>query len=283
MQILKTPEELASQCRAYHKSGETIALVPTMGYYHAGHEDLIAYARSLADRLVVSLFVNPTQFGPNEDLAQYPRDIEGDCEKARGLGADILFAPDASAMYAPDHATWVEVPNLSKDLCGKKRPGHFRGVCTVVLKLLLLTGADKAVFGQKDWQQQAIIRRMTRDLNVPCEIITRETVRDADGLALSSRNAYLSPLERAAAPQLRHGLEKAARLFQNGETSTQTIRNAVCDFWHKVIPNAEIEYIEIVDPLSLEKLEKIGDSALAACAVKIGKTRLIDNILLQIQ
>lgn len=283
MQILKTPEELAAQCRAYHKSGETIALVPTMGYYHAGHEDLIAYARSLADRLVVSLFVNPTQFGPNEDLAQYPRDIEGDCEKARALGADILFAPDASAMYAPDHATWVEVPDLSKDLCGKKRPGHFRGVCTVVLKLLLLSGADKAVFGQKDWQQQAIIRRMTRDLNVPCEIITRETVRDADGLALSSRNAYLSPIERKAAPQLRRGLEKAARLFQNGETSTQTIRNAVCDFWHEVIPNAEIEYIEIVDPLSLEKIEKIGDSALAACAVKIGKTRLIDNILLQIQ
>lgn len=283
MQILKTPEELAVQCRAYHKAGETIALVPTMGYYHAGHEDLIAYARSLADRLVVSLFVNPTQFGPNEDLDQYPRDIEGDCEKAQALGADIIFIPDGSAMYAPDHATWVEVPDLARDLCGKKRPGHFRGVCTVVLKLLLLTSADKAVFGQKDWQQQAIIRRMTRDLNVPCEILTRETVRDADGLAFSSRNAYLSDSERKDAPNLRRGLEKAARLFQNGETSAQVIRKAICDYWQETIPDAEIDYIEIVDPLSLEKLETIGVSALAACAVKFGKTRLIDNILLEKQ
>lgn len=283
MQILKTPEELAAQCRAWHQAGQTIALVPTMGYYHAGHEHLIRHARGLADRLVVSLFVNPAQFGPNEDLARYPRDIEGDCAKARALGADVIFIPEPSAMYAPDHATWVEAPDLARELCGKSRPGHFRGVCTVVLKLLLLTGADKAVFGQKDWQQQAIIRRMARDLNVSCEIVACETVRDADGLALSSRNSYLSPAEREAAPNLHRGLEKAARLFLNGEISASFIRQSVCDFWRETIPEAEIDYIEIVDPLSLEKLDTIHESGLVACAVKIGNTRLIDNILLQKQ
>lgn len=281
MQILTSPSELAAECRLFHKKGETVALVPTMGYYHAGHEDLIRHGRSLADRLVVSLFVNPAQFGPNEDLASYPRDIAGDCEKARALGADIIFVPDASSMYAPDHATWVEVPDLARDLCGKSRPGHFRGVCTVVLKLLLLTGADVAVFGLKDWQQQAIIRRMARDLNVPCKIVGRETVRDADGLALSSRNSYLSAKEREMAPNLYRGLVLAKNMVCRGEECAEAIKAAVCDYWEKNMPGAEIDYFEIVHPETLEKLEAVRGPSLAACAIRLGSTRLIDNILLQ--
>ena len=159
MQILTNPQELAAQCRAWHAQGEDIALVPTMGYYHAGHEDLMVHARGLAKRLVVSLFVNPAQFGPGEDLEAYPRNAERDAAIAESRGADVLFMPEPGSMYAPDHATWVEVPELAKGLCGQSRPIHFRGVCTVVLKLFMLTRADVAVFGQKDWQQQAIIRR----------------------------------------------------------------------------------------------------------------------------
>lgn len=280
MQILTSPEDFAAQCRAWHKAGESIALVPTMGYYHAGHEDLIRHGRTLASRLAVSLFVNPTQFGPGEDLAIYPRDIEGDCEKADALGADVIFMPDASAMYAPDHATWVEVPALGRHLCGISRPNHFRGVCTVVLKLLLLSNADIAVFGEKDWQQQAIIRRMARDLNVPCRIVTRPTARDADGLALSSRNAYLTLEERRLAPNLYRGLEKAAELARKGETSAAIIKKAACDFWQQSMPDAKIDYVEIVDPESLEILTFIKGRALMACALKLGKTRLIDNTLL---
>ena len=199
MQILTDPQELAAQCRAWHAQGEDIALVPTMGYYHAGHEDLMIHARGLAKRLVVSLFVNPAQFGPGEDLEAYPRDAKRDAAIAESRGADVLFMPEPGSMYAPDHATWVEVPELAKGLCGQSRPIHFRGVCTVVLKLFMLTRADVAVFGQKDWQQQAVIRRMVRDLNVPTRIEARPTVREADGLALSSRNVYMTAAERAQA------------------------------------------------------------------------------------
>ena len=168
MQILTTPHELEAQCRAWRKAGDDIALVPTMGYYHAGHEDLMTHARGLARRLVVSLFVNPTQFGPGEDLEAYPRDPERDAAIAAAHGADVLFRPEPGLMYAPDHATWVEVPELAKGLCGQTRPVHFRGVCTVVLKLFLLTGADVAVFGQKDWQQQAICAAWRAISMCPC-------------------------------------------------------------------------------------------------------------------
>ena len=281
MQIFTDPQALAAQCRAWHEAGDDIALVPTMGYYHAGHEDLMTCARGLAKRLVVSLFVNPAQFGPNEDLAAYPRDAERDAAIAAAHGADALFMPEPSAMYAPDHATWVEVPALASGLCGASRPIHFRGVCTVVLKLLLLTGADVAVFGEKDWQQQAIIRRMVRDLNVPVRIVARPTTREADGLAMSSRNVYLTPDERAVAPQIRAALLAAREAAADGETDVARLRELVLRHWKEHLPGGEVDYLEIVHPESLEPLESADGPALMACAVKLGKARLIDNILLR--
>ncbi len=281
MQILTTPHELEAQCRAWRKAGDDIALVPTMGYYHAGHEDLMTHARGLARRLVVSLFVNPTQFGPGEDLEAYPRDPERDAAIAAAHGADVLFRPEPGLMYAPDHATWVEVPELAKGLCGQTRPVHFRGVSTVVLKLFLLTGADVAVFGQKDWQQQAILRRMARDLNVPVRIVTRPTVREADGLALSSRNLYLTPEERAQAPEIRQGLLYARKLAEEGETSVSLLREAVLRRWAERLPLGRLDYLSVVHPESLAPLTEAGDAALMACAVRMGKARLIDNILLR--
>lgn len=281
MQIFTDPQALAAQCRAWHDAGEDIALVPTMGYYHAGHEDLMTCARGLARRLVVSLFVNPTQFGPNEDLAAYPRDAARDSAIAAAHGADALFMPEPGAMYAPDHATWVEVPALAKGLCGASRPIHFRGVCTVVLKLLLLTGADVAVFGEKDWQQQAIIRRMVRDLNVPVRIVARPTTREADGLAMSSRNVYLTPDERAVAPQIRAALLAAREAAADGETDVARLRELVLRHWQERLPGGEVDYLEIVHPESLEPLESADGPALMACAVRLGKARLIDNILLR--
>ena len=235
MQILTTPHELEAQCRAWRKAGDDIALVPTMGYYHAGHEDLMTHARGLARRLVVSLFVNPTQFGPGEDLEAYPRDPERDAAIAAAHGADVLFRPEPGLMYAPDHATWVEVPELAKGLCGQTRP-------------FLLTGADVAVFGQKDWQQQAILRRMARDLNVPVRIVTRPTVREADGLALSSRNLYLTPEERAQAPEIRQGLLYARKLAEEGETSVSLLREAVLRRWAERLPLGRLDYLSVVHP-----------------------------------
>ncbi|MBO6170823.1 MAG: pantoate--beta-alanine ligase [Desulfovibrio sp.] len=281
MQIFTSPQELAAQCRAWHAAGEDIALVPTMGYYHAGHEDLMAHGRTLARRLVVSLFVNPAQFGPGEDLEAYPRDAERDSAIAARRGADALFMPEPASMYAPDHATWVEVPELARGLCGASRPVHFRGVCTVVLKLFLLTQADVAVFGQKDWQQQAILRRMARDLNVPVRIETRETVREPDGLALSSRNVYLTPEERAQAPEIRKGLLYAQKLAREGETGVNLLREAVLRRWAERLPLGRLDYLSIVHPESLAPLDDVTGPALMACAVRMGRARLIDNILLR--
>lgn len=280
MQIFTDPQALAAQCRAWRHAGEDIALVPTMGYYHAGHEDLMAHARGLARRLVVSLFVNPAQFGPNEDLESYPRNAARDSAIAEAQGADALFMPEPGAMYAQDHATWVEVPQLARGLCGASRPVHFRGVCTVVLKLFLLTGADVAVFGQKDWQQQAIIRRMARDLNVPTRIVARPTTREPDGLAMSSRNVYLTPEERAQAPQIRQALLAARAAAKVGESDVGRLRAQVLRHWACHLPGGEADYLEIVHPESLEPLARVDGPALMACAVKLGKARLIDNILL---
>lgn len=240
----------------------------------------MAYGRKLADRLVVSLFVNPAQFGPGEDLEAYPRDMERDCAIAASHGADVLFAPEPGSMYCEDHATWVEVPDLAKGLCGRSRPIHFRGVCTVVLKLFLLTGADVAVFGQKDWQQQAILRRMARDLNVPIKIESRPTVREADGLALSSRNVYMTEEERAEAPNLRKGLLLAQKLAASGEKNARALKQAVLNFWAEKLPHGRLDYLSVVDPVSLAPLEELQGPGLMACAVRIGKARLIDNILL---
>lgn len=281
MQIFTNPQELSAQCKAWRKAGDSIALVPTMGYYHKGHESLMAYGRKIADRLVVSLFVNPTQFGAGEDLKAYPRDMTRDTGIAERHGTDALFCPEPGAMYAADHATWVEVPNLAKGLCGASRPIHFRGVCTVVMKLFQIVHPDFAIFGQKDWQQQAIIRRMVRDLNLDVKIIALPTAREEDGLAMSSRNVYMLPEERARAPWIRKGLSHAREMARAGEKDVETLRKAVLEIWAKELPMGEVDYLAIVEPESLEPLAAIDGPALMACAVRVGKSRLIDNISLQ--
>ncbi|MBR3664359.1 MAG: pantoate--beta-alanine ligase [Desulfovibrio sp.] len=280
MQIIKTLSELSELCRSFHQAQQSICLVPTMGYYHAGHEDLMQYGRTLADKLVVSLFVNPTQFGPAEDLENYPKDHERDSRIAESHGCDVLFLPDAADMYTADHATWVEVPKMTKILCGLSRPIHFRGVCTVVLKLFNLTQADYAVFGEKDWQQQAILKKMVEDLNVPVTIKTRATVREADGLALSSRNVYLTAEERKQAPAIYAGLCAARTLVKKGERNAKKIKDLVLQKWAVDIPLGRLDYLNIVDPYNLENVEYLEQDALMACAVRLGKARLIDNILL---
>lgn len=252
-----------------------------MGYYHAGHESLMDLGKKSADRLVVSLFVNPAQFGPNEDLEAYPRDFDRDREIAAAHGADALFAPDPAEMYRPDHATWVETPEMARLLCGKSRPIHFRGVCTVVCKLFNIIQPDAAIFGQKDWQQQAIIKRMARDLNIPVKILAAPTAREKDGLALSSRNVYLKPEERAIAPHIRKGLLLARDMAAAGEKSAEALRRAVMDHWRENLPLGELDYLSVVNPDSLEEIAEIEGPALMACAMRLGKARLIDNILLK--
>lgn len=281
MDIISSPSKLREICSQWHKKGESIALVPTMGYCHAGHEALMRHARSLTDRLVVSVFVNPTQFAPNEDLASYPRDLAKDAALAEACGADVVFAPEVSAMYSGDHATWVEVPRLAQGLCGKSRPIHFRGVCTIVLKLFNLTGADIAVFGQKDWQQQAILRKMASDLDLAVKIIAFPTVREADGLALSSRNVYLSGEERRQAPAIRASLLEARKSVQAGLTDAASIIDGVLAYWREHMPDGACDYVSVVHPETMEAMEEITGPALLACAVKLGNARLLDNILLQ--
>lgn len=280
MQILTTPQELQAQCQQWQAAGQTIALVPTMGFYHAGHEDLMRHGRTLADKLVVSLFVNPTQFGPKEDLSSYPRDLEKDSKLVETVGADVLFTPSPEHMYAEDHATWLTVPELAQGLCGTTRPEHFKGVCTVVMKLFMMTRANVAIFGEKDWQQLAIVRRMVRDCNVPIELVGRPTVREADGLALSSRNTYLTPTERAEAPEIRRGLEWARELVQQGERNAHLLIKGVLRRWSTRLTHGRLDYLSVVDPVSLKPVDTCAGPALMACAVRMGKARLIDNIVL---
>lgn len=281
MRILHSTHEIYELCQAWRGQGRSIALVPTMGYYHAGHAALMRYARAHADRLVVSLFVNPAQFGPEEDLAAYPRDFERDAATARSLGVDALFAPAPDAMYAPDHATLVSVPALSGGLCGVARPTHFQGVCTVVLKLFLLITPHVAVFGEKDWQQLAVIKRMTRDLNVPVRVEGRPIVREDDGLAMSSRNVYLAEAERAQAPEIRRGLLLARDMARRGEADVRRLRQAVLKYWDERLPLGRPDYLSVVDADSLEPRDGVGPGTLMACAVRVGKARLIDNVMLQ--
>lgn len=281
MQIVTSPQKLRELCSQWHHGHQSIALVPTMGYCHAGHEALMEYGRANADKLVVSVFVNPAQFGPNEDLAQYPRDLDRDAAIAESRGADLVFAPEAQAMYADRHATWVEVPTMAAGLCGTSRPGHFRGVCTIVLKLFNLTRADLAVFGQKDWQQQAILRRMAADLDLPVKVVACPTVREADGLALSSRNVYLSDTERKQAPAIRAALLEARERAQAGETDARRLIDGVLGFWSRHMPDGICDYATVAHPETMEPLERVDGPALLACAVKLGKARLLDNILLR--
>ena len=280
--IITDPKALQKQCLEWRQQGLTIGLVPTMGFLHEGHTTLMDRARPLCDKLIVTLFVNPTQFGENEDLDKYPHDFDGDKAKAESHGADLLFAPIKDDMYEMDHATWIDVPELGQHLCGASRPGHFRGVCTVVTKLFMLAQPTVAVFGQKDWQQLAIIKRMVRDLNIPVEIIGQEIVREADGLALSSRNTYLTEKERAAAPAIRQGLLKVADTILAGETKSDSIKQLLIDEYKSTLPMGTVDYIEIVDPESIVPVETITQPVLAAVAIQVGKARLIDNLLIEV-
>ena len=281
MQIITDPRAFQAACLEFGRAGLTSALVPTMGALHEGHKSLMDAGRQLADRLLVTIFVNPTQFGPGEDFNNYPRDFSHDCELARASGADVLFAPENTAMYAPDHATWVEVPDLAQTLCGASRPGHFRGVCTVVLKLFNLARPTFALFGEKDRQQLCIIRKMAADLDLPLEVRGCPTVREADGLALSSRNKNLTEEERRQAPHIIEGLRLAEKLYHAGETSGAALEKAVREYWQTRIPGGVVDYLEFVHAENLSRLSVLGKSAIAAAAVKFSKARLIDNIVLE--
>jgi pantoate--beta-alanine ligase len=274
------PEQLRDLCRSWRCGNIRTALVPTMGFFHQGHLDLMAWAREHADKVVVSLFVNPTQFGPNEDLESYPRDLERDARLAEEQGVDVLFMPDASAIYAPDHDTWVTVPGVAEHLCGARRPGHFQGVATVVAKLLILAMPNVAVFGQKDWQQLAVIRRMVQDLGLPVEIEGRSTVREPDGLAMSSRNLYLGDEERAQAPHLRQGLLLAGDMVRAGQGDVATLADAVRKYYDANLSLGRVDYLEFTDPDTIQPVDVVRGPTLLAVAMFLGRARLIDNVLI---
>lgn len=278
--IVKTIEEVRAQVKAWRAEGLTVGLVPTMGYLHEGHQSLIARSVAENDRTVVSDFVNPIQFGPTEDLATYPRDIERDAALCESTGANLIFHPEADEMYAPDFCTYVDMDHLTKGLCGKTRPIHFRGVCTVVSKLFHIVQPDRAYFGQKDAQQLAVIRRMVRDLNMPLNIVGCPIIREEDGLAKSSRNTYLSAEERKAALCLSRGLNKGKAAVEAGETDAEKIK-AIITAEIEAEPLSRIDYVEIVDWNNLEPVSSTEGSILAAVAVYIGKTRLIDNFIIE--
>jgi len=264
------------------RRGRRIGLVPTMGSLHEGHLALVRAAKRRADAVVVSIFVNPTQFGPREDLSAYPRDLPADLAKLAPLGVAAVFAPEAAEMFPPGHHTWVEVEDVGQRLCGRARPTHFRGVATVVMKLFQIVAPHHAWFGAKDYQQLLVVRRMVRDLNLEVEVHEVPTVRDADGLALSSRNAYLTPEQRPAALTLRQALGVAERLIAKGERSAAKIISNMREVIRSQ-PGAEIEYLAIVHPETLHDLEAIEVRSLVAIAVRVGRARLIDNALLDLR
>lgn len=276
MQIIKTIEELRPILKEFRRQGLSVGLVPTMGYLHEGHKSLIVKAVSENDRVIVSDFVNPTQFGVNEDLSSYPRDIERDAALCEQAGATLIFHPEPEEMYFPDSCTFVDMDRLTKGLCGKTRPTHFRGVCTVVSKLFHIVMPDRAYFGQKDAQQLAVIRRMVRDLNFDITIVGCPIVREADGLAMSSRNTYLSSEERKAALILHKSLQLGEEMMKTGERDALKIRTAIqANMETEAL--ARVDYVEIVDADSLEQVTLIERPVLVATAVYIGNTRLIDN------
>lgn len=281
MKIVSTIPEIETSSFAAHSRARRIGLVPTMGALHEGHLSLVRAARGQSDQVVASIFVNPTQFGPNEDYAQYPRNLNQDCALLEREGVDIVFAPSVEEMYpAGANATWVVVDAMSNRLCGRSRPGHFRGVTTVVCKLFHIVQPDLAFFGQKDAAQVAIIRRMVRDLNMPVRIEVCPIVREADGLALSSRNAYLGDQERKRALTLYRSLLRAREMFDQGERETaKLVAAAKTEFVRE--PGLRLDYFEIVDPDTLEPEPIIRKRALAAVAAFVGSTRLIDNIFLE--
>ena len=278
-EIIREPAEMQRRALELKRQGRTVAVVPTMGALHAGHRALIDEARRRADALVVTIFVNPTQFGPGEDLDKYPRTFDADKAICGDAGADFIFFPTNDAMYPEPYRTWVTVDQLGERLCGTSRPTHFRGVTTVVSKLFLITQPDVAVFGWKDAQQFLILRRMVRDLNFPVEMVGVDTVREADGLAMSSRNRYLSADERAQAPALQAALKEARRLFEtDGVDDAEALRASIAQAIEKET-SAKLDYVEIVSQDTIQSLAKIDPgNTLIALAAFFGSTRLIDNI-----
>ena len=279
MNVISAIEEMQQAALSLKRTGKTIAFVPTMGYLHEGHASLLREGRKRGDILVLSIFVNPIQFGKNEDLDRYPRDRERDCRIAEACGVDIVFTPDSNIMYPPGFQTGVTVRELSLPLCGASRPGHFDGVATVVAKLFSIVQADVALFGRKDYQQLAVIRRMAADLNLPVQVLGMPIIRDGDGLAMSSRNSYLSPAEREGALCLSHALTRVRDRYADGERSAATLKKEALAVIAQE-PLATIEYLELRDGVTLEPLQTADDGTLLALAVKLGQTRLIDNILL---
>jgi pantoate--beta-alanine ligase len=278
MKIISYSDEMTAWAKEQAKSGCSIGLVPTMGFFHAGHLSLMRRAGQLADRVVVSLFVNPTQFGPQEDLVAYPKNFECDCAMAAEAGVAVLFAPEARAMYPAGFNTTVTVgTELTGQLCGASRPGHFAGVATVVCKLFSIVRPELAVFGEKDWQQLAVIRRMTADLNLGVEIVAHPIVREADGLAMSSRNTYLLPQQREAALSLSRALALARKLAAEGERSAERLIIVLRDFIHS-FPETAVDYISFVHQDTLQEVAEVDEETVLALAVKIGgRVRLIDN------
>lgn len=279
IKVVSTVCETRAQVKEWKNQGLTVGLVPTMGYLHEGHQSLIKKAVEENDRVVVSVFVNPIQFAPNEDLETYPRDLEADKRLCDSTGADLIFHPTPDEMYPDGFSTHIQMDNLTKELCGKTRPTHFGGVCTVVGKLFNIVQPDKAYFGQKDAQQLAIIKRMVRDLNFDIEIVGCPIIREPDGLAKSSRNTYLNADERKAALILSKAIKLGEELVADGERNAQTIIKAMTDKINTE-PLARIDYVNVVDALSIEPLDVVKGEVLVAIAVYIGKTRLIDNFII---
>ncbi|HBZ03174.1 MAG TPA: pantoate--beta-alanine ligase [Lachnospiraceae bacterium] len=282
MKIAKTVEEVRKYVNKWRKNGETVGLVPTMGYLHAGHQSLIKRSVEDNDRTVVSVFVNPIQFGPNEDLESYPRDMERDSLLCETTGADLIFNPDPSEMYKDGFVSFVDMNGLTNHLCGLSRPVHFRGVCTVCTKLFNIVGPDKAYFGQKDAQQLAVIKRMVKDLNMPLEIVGCPIVRESDGLAMSSRNTYMNVEERNAALILSKSIKLGKELVENGERNAEVVISKMTELLESE-PMADVEYVEVVDNLTMESIKEIDGEILVAIAVKINnKVRLIDNFIAEV-
>ncbi|GAA0100498.1 pantoate--beta-alanine ligase [Paraclostridium bifermentans] len=278
MKIINNTKEIRKQVKDWKNDGLSVALVPTMGYLHEGHESLIKKASEDNDKVIVSIFVNPMQFGINEDLSTYPRDINRDSDICKKNGASLIFNPNVEEMYTDGFSTFVDLNNLTSGLCGKSRPTHFRGVCTVVSKLFNIINPDKAYFGQKDAQQLSIIKQMVTDLNFDIEIVSCPIVREDDGLAKSSRNTYLSKEERQASTVINKSLKKAKALIKSGERDSKNIINFIKNEINKE-PLAKIDYVSIVDNKTIKSITTVEKGSLIAVAVFIGNTRLIDNFI----
>jgi pantoate--beta-alanine ligase len=281
MEIFKKASEMQPWSRQLKKQDKTICLIPTMGYLHKGHLSLIEKGKALYDKTVLSIFVNPTQFGENEDLDSYPSDLEKDLSHAEKLKVDAVFLPSKDEIYNKNYQTYIELTNLPKHLCGLSRPVHFRGVATVVTKLFNIVDPDAAVFGQKDYQQLQVIRQLTKDLNFNIKIIGAPIVREDDGLAMSSRNTYLSPEQRKSGLCLSQSIEKTKKMIHLGETDANVILNKINEFI-KSFKGVQIDYIALCDPETLDNVNDIKGKTLLALAIQVGKTRLIDNALIDL-